>query len=114
MRKKPDRKARAIARFVQNVADAGGPLKLASAVDDHAYRLGVRDGRRMQRNADLPVVLAAAGVSALLSQIPHIALFLRRKRDEKREKARLEAEKIESIRRELEVRLATSADRTEE
>ena len=58
MRKKPDRKAKAIARLVQNVADAGGPMKLAETVDDRAYRRGVRDGKRAQRSSDLLTFIA--------------------------------------------------------
>ena len=111
MRKKPDRKAKAIARLVQNVADAGGPMKLAETVDDHAYRRGVRDGKRAQRSSDLPVLFAAAGIGALLGQIPHLLLFAARKSEEKKEKERREAERLESIRRELEISLSHRAEK---
>ena len=106
MRKKPDKKAKAIARLVQNVADAGGPMKLAETVDDHAYRRGVRDGKRAQRSFDLPVILTAAGIGALLGQIPHLLLFVSRMGAEKKERERREAERLESIRRELETRFS--------
>lgn len=104
-KKKPDKKAVAIAKLIENVADAGGPMEAAKVVDDRAYRRGVKDGKRAQRSKDLPVVLAASGAAALLAQLPHLFLYLRRKREEKAQKARQEAARLEEIRSGLEEKL---------
>ena len=104
-KKKPDKKAVAIAKLLENVADAGGPMEAAKVVDDRAYRRGVKDGKRAQRAKDLPVTLIVGGAAALLAQIPHVLLFLRRRKAEKEAKAREEAERLESARRDLEERL---------
>ena len=102
---KPDKKTVAIAKLIENVADAGGPMEAVKVVDDRAYRKGVRDGKRMQRSADVPVILAASGTAALLSQVPHLLLHLSRKKDEKTAREQAEAEKLEAIRRELEEKI---------
>ena len=104
-KKKPDKKAIAIAKLIENVADAGGPMEAAKVVDDRAYRRGVKDGKRAQRAEDLPVTLIVSGAAALLAQIPHVLLFLRRRKAEKEAKAREEAERLESARRDLEEKL---------
>ena len=104
-RKKADKKAAAIARLIENVADAGGPMEAAKVVDDRAYRRGVRDGKHAQRTADLPVILVTSGAAALLSQIPHLLFFLSRKKKEKDLREKEEAERLEAIRRELAGRL---------
>ena len=109
MRKKPDKKAAAIARLIENVADAGGPMEAAKVVDDRAYRRGVRDGKRVQRSKDVPVMLIASGAAAVLAQIPHLLLFLSRRKKEKeareREEAARQNARLEEIRSGLEERL---------
>ena len=102
---KPDKKAAALAKRREDVGRAGGPMEAAKVVDDRAYRRGVKDGKRAQKAKDLPVTLIASGAAAVLSQIPHLILFLnRRKREkearEREEKARQDA-RLEEIRREL-------------
>ena len=104
-KKKTDKKAVAVARFIENVAEAGGALEAAKAVDDHAYRRGVKDGKRIQKAKDLPVLLIASGVAALLGQAPHLLLFLMRKGEEKKARERAEAARIEEIRTELAKRM---------
>ena len=103
--KKTDKKAVAVARFIENVAEAGGALEAAKAVDDHAYRRGMKDGKRLQRSKDLPVILAASALGALIGQAPHLLLFLYRRGEEKKAREREEAARIEDIRAELERKL---------
>ncbi len=105
MKKKKDKKAAAIARLIENVADAGGPLEAAKVVDDRAYRRGVRDGKRAQKSADLPVILVSSGLAALLSQVPHLLVYISRRKAEREAERKAEAEKLEVIRRELSEKL---------
>ena len=98
----PDKKAMALAKLIENVADAGGPLEAVKVVDDRAYRRGVKDGKRAQRTADLPFLLAVSGIAVLAGQIPHLLLFLHRKSEEKKARERKELAEIERIRLELE------------
>ena len=61
---KPDKKAAALAKLLDNVGKAGGPIEAAKVVDDRAYRRGVKDGKRAQKAKDLPVTLIASGAAA--------------------------------------------------
>lgn len=101
----PDKKAVAVAKLLEDVGKAGGPLEAAKVVDDRAYRRGVKDGKRAQRAKDLPVTLIVSGAAAVLAQLPHLILFLSRKKKEKdareREEQARQNARLEEIRREL-------------
>ena len=105
MKKKADKKAAAIANLLESVGKAGGPMEAAKVVDDRAYRRGVRDGKRAQKARDLPVTLIVSGAAAVLAQIPHLVLFLSRRKKEKeareREEQARQNARLEQIRREL-------------
>ena len=91
--------------FVKNVAEAGGPMKVAEAVDDRAYHRGVKDGKRIQKSKDVPKIAAAAAAAALLSQVPHLLALLSKNKAKKEKKKREEDARIEVIRAELERRM---------
>ncbi len=94
-----------LVELVRSVADVGGPAEIAKAVDDRAYRRGVKDGKRAQKSADLPVLLAVSGIAVLIGQVPHLLLWLHRRSEEKKAQEKKDRAKIEKIRAELETRL---------
>ncbi len=102
MADKTDGKLQTLVELVKSVADVGGPAEIAKAVDDRAYHRGVKDGKRAQKTADLPVLLAVSGISVLIGQVPHLLLWLHRRSEEKKAQEKKDSAKIEKIRAELE------------